>query len=1072
MSSFIPPQLIKGGPQSTGWGPFVSWLQRAYQGVEGIPATASAFYSRFPGLFGQQGVSGPWQQAVQGEGQSIPELIKAGLPEGGPLDTGTAAPGIEPAFGGMDIPRTSQEKVIVEELVSQLGGIATSPSVAATMGTLGGVRALGEAGKIAPALAKAVGRGAGTAFTGAAAGQAVVSGTQLAATLSKEGFSDEAARLVADTFIHGGFAALMGRGVFKELKASEAALLRRRMQTLPEEEWALGKPFPDIEGVAPPQRPPGVLTARPPVKVQGEPTPGHTLPGQMGSALLDTIRADPRVISMGGGGPGKGGRGPGGGPEWMQSEGRTGEHGGRKTPFGRRPKGAQRAPGERAFQRAVGESQGNVILESQAIMGQNSVTLTKAINHAWRQSRLPVGEQQWPTVETSPSFSGRLPSNRVIRGTLAKKIHDQLAGLGLLEAFSRLTRRQRTPEALSRLIGSAQAGSGPISGSVVPPPGQIPGQIPPAAGLAPGPKVVPGAAPIEAAAEVVGASARARAPGGRGPLTGEQIDTRAETRLQAAENEIATLERMGETGDFTRLQALRKEAADLRTSLKVPEQAQGISSERALAKAEGMIRNAENQVAVQRELSARPELVTRLREARKEAARLRSMQERGEIDEGWYMATADLVRTIRANFDVSGYRQMAPAIPGSPISTLRSSGRALQGMVSGKQQEVVYGRMDRRMIDTPQGKVSAAELGESAGLFRSRGANMVEEEMRGAARLDKLLKGMKLHPVAYLARASQRHFETLLDSMRLEKFTTLSKRLYKKGFTPEEHPAAFKEAAQYANLVSGRGDPVDAVNVVLTRVGKREGLSPSRARDIRRTLAFALWSPKLVAARWQHMGRLFTRAPQSLRKEGLTDAKRILRREMNKDAVAGAATGLAIMEAARRAGAEISLDPDEADFGKIKVGNTRYDIWGGYVQNLRTIYRSFNDGIENVRRYSREVSGKPAPSGKTDRANVVRHWQTYFRYKASPAAGYLYSLISGEDPFGRPFHAWDEFVQQFTPLSTESLREVWNDPALQNLTDEERLLLGLPDIIGISTSTYAPREDDRFSFSRGRSRRR
>ncbi len=1038
MSSFIPPQLIKGGPQPTGWGALSSLFGRAYRGFEGIPATASAFYSRL------LGVPGPWQQAVRGEGQSIPELIKAGFPEGGPLDTGSAA-GIEPAFGGMDIPRTSQERVIVEELVSQLGGIATSPSVAATMGTLSGVRAMGEAGRIAPALAKTVGRAAGTTFTGAAAGQAVVSADQLVTTLSKEGFSDEAARLVADTFVHGGFAALMGRGLFKELKASDAALLRRRVQVLPEKEWALGKPFPDIEGVAPSQRSPGALAARPPVKVQGEPTPGHTLPGQMGQALLDTIRTDPRVISMGGGGPGKTGR---------------------KTPFGGRPKGARRAPGERAFQQAVEKAQGNVILESQAIMGQNSVTLTRAINHAWRQSRLPVGEQQWPTVETSPSPSGRLPSNQVIRGTLAKKIHDQLAELGLLETFSRLTRRARTPEALGRLISSAQAGSGPISGSVEPPPAQIPGQIPPAAGPAQGPEAVMGGA------RVVGASARARAPGGRGPLTGEQLDTRVETRLQAAVNEIATLERMGKTGDFTRLQALRKEAADLRSSLKALEQTQGMSSEQALAKAEGMIRNAENQVAVQKELTDRPELVARLKEARKEAARLRSMQERGEIDEGWYMATADLVRTIRANFDVSGYRQMAPTLAGSPISALRSSGRALQGMVSGKQQEAVYGRMDKRMIDTPQGKVSAAELGESAGLFRSRGASMVEEEMRGAARLDKLLKGMKLRPVAYLARASQRHFETLLDSMRLEKFTTLSKRLYKKGLTPEEHPAAFQEAAQYANLVTGRGDPVDAVNVVLTRVGKREGLSPSRARDLRRTLAFTLWSPKLVSARWQHMGRLFTRAPQALRKEGLADARRIIRREMNKDAVAGVATGLAIMEAARRAGAEVSLDPSESDFGKIKVGNTRYDIWGGYVQNLRTVYRSFSDGLENVRRYSREVSGEPEPSKKAKGANVVRHWQTYFRYKASPAAGYLYSLISGVDPFGRPFHAWDEFVQQFTPLSAESLREVWNDPALQNLTDEERLLLGLPDIVGISTSTYAPREGDRFNFSRGRSRRR
>ena len=40
---------------------------------------------------------------------------------------------------------------------------------------------------------------------------------------------------------------------------------------------------------------------------------------------------------------------------------------------------------------------------------------------------------------------------------------------------------------------------------------------------------------------------------------------------------------------------------------------------------------------------------------------------------------------------------------------------------------------------------------------------------------------------------------------------------------------------------------------------------------------------------------------------------------------------------AKLAGAEVGDDPEDSDFGKIIIGNTRIDIWGGIQQPMRLL---------------------------------------------------------------------------------------------------------------------------------------
>src|SRR4029077_13331357 len=80
---------------------------------------------------------------------------------------------------------------------------------------------------------------------------------------------------------------------------------------------------------------------------------------------------------------------------------------------------------------------------------------------------------------------------------------------------------------------------------------------------------------------------------------------------------------------------------------------------------------------------------------------------------------------------------------------------------------------------------------------------------------------------------------------------------------------------------------------------------------------------------------------------------------------------------AAKYGANVELDPRSSDFGKIRVGKTRYDIWGGNQQLVRTI-------------------AQLAPT---------RHNGVWGQYTKSTSTGKLRHLGKGEhfDPLGRLF---------------------------------------------------------------------
>ena len=57
---------------------------------------------------------------------------------------------------------------------------------------------------------------------------------------------------------------------------------------------------------------------------------------------------------------------------------------------------------------------------------------------------------------------------------------------------------------------------------------------------------------------------------------------------------------------------------------------------------------------------------------------------------------------------------------------------------------------------------------------------------------------------------------------------------------------------------------------------------------------------------------------------------------------------------------EASVDPESSDFGKGRLGNSRYDVWTGYTQFARAIYQAGSGQTRSAQ------TGELRPTGTTD----------------------------------------------------------------------------------------------------------
>lgn len=188
-----------------------------------------------------------------------------------------------------------------------------------------------------------------------------------------------------------------------------------------------------------------------------------------------------------------------------------------------------------------------------------------------------------------------------------------------------------------------------------------------------------------------------------------------------------------------------------------------------------------------------------------------------------------------------------------------------------------------------------------------------------------------------------------------------------------------------------------------------------------------LFSPRLIASRLAFFNPywyLTLKGPA--RKEAASSLLSVL------------ALGSSVLWLAKQLGAEVEMDPRSADFGKIQVGDTRVDIWGGFQQYV-------------VNGYRYAVAETKSPSGEVkDKTREEILWN-FASGKAAPLPGLVRDFQRGRTFDYQPV---DETTvgKLFVPLNIQNAWDAKDDPALAGLS------LGLGGI-GLGVQTYGSDEE-------------
>jgi len=306
-----------------------------------------------------------------------------------------------------------------------------------------------------------------------------------------------------------------------------------------------------------------------------------------------------------------------------------------------------------------------------------------------------------------------------------------------------------------------------------------------------------------------------------------------------------------------------------------------------------------------------------------------------------------------------------------------------------------------------------------------------------AAKEEQFMNGIaeKIPIVGRLVKGSERAYTIYLNKMRVDLFNRFADEMQKQGKTFENSENQYKEMAAFVNNMTGRGDMGKTLN---------------ESAPILNSLFF---SPRLAASRintltYLAQPRFWNKTPVEVRKDYF------------RSLVSTAAVGLTILGLAKAAGADTESDPRSPDFGKIKSGNTRWDIWGGHQQYIRLISQM----ITGKRKSS--TSGNITEIGTSNPYSGTRGGLAmgFLRSKLSPVPSLAVDILTGSNSVGDKLTTnWkskegeigigENLRNHLLPLMLTGLRDAIKEDGAKAL-----LTTGIPSTFGVGVQSYEPKD--------------
>jgi len=274
---------------------------------------------------------------------------------------------------------------------------------------------------------------------------------------------------------------------------------------------------------------------------------------------------------------------------------------------------------------------------------------------------------------------------------------------------------------------------------------------------------------------------------------------------------------------------------------------------------------------------------------------------------------------------------------------------------------------------------------------------------------------------------SERAYVGYLNKLRVDVFDKGVEYMVNEGYSKTRDPEVFKSWANFINNATGRGN-----------LGKLESIA-----DI---LNVGMFSPRLVASRFNLLNPVtYAKMPPVVRKMAL------------KNVISYVGMGSIILGLAAASGADVELDPRSSDFGKIKVGDTRYDIWAGFQQWIRTLTQ-FSLGKRKRTSTGEIVKLDPNVFPYENRLSVILG---FLRSKASPIASLGLDLTLGKGFAGEDITLSGTLKNEAIPLYLQDMSDIYKEEGLAKTIGSL-----LPGMFGVGTQYYDSKKRQKEGYEK------
>jgi len=302
-----------------------------------------------------------------------------------------------------------------------------------------------------------------------------------------------------------------------------------------------------------------------------------------------------------------------------------------------------------------------------------------------------------------------------------------------------------------------------------------------------------------------------------------------------------------------------------------------------------------------------------------------------------------------------------------------------------------YAEMSKKELATNK----YARLRKSTSLFESE----LEGPLTSREESHLSLVATNIPIMGAVVRASERAAAVGMNSLRASIFDAQAEAWQGQGVPKRD----YNTYAQMINHATGRG-----TGKFLDKFGPY--------------LNIGFFAPRYSWSRFQLIGDS-VKALTDIATGNASPASKVLAKEL----VSFVAAGMTILFLAHLAGAKVERDPRSSDFGKIQMGRTRVDIWGGGQQIARTAAQLFT------------AQGKSTKTGEIYTKDRLEVFGRFIQSKLSPPAGLTVEMLTGKDFLGEPIpdrvktkEGFIEYaLEKITPLVIQDTVEAYRTEGMK-----------------------------------------